>query len=573
VEARARSVERPTAGAAALYLRVSTERQAEANLSIPAQRRELERFCESKGYAVVVEFVDAGLSGTTLARPALQALIAEARTGTARFDRVVVYDVSRWGRSDADGLMRRHLEDAGIGFESATEGISGEHGRLMADIHSALARDFSRKLGKVISRGQREATRQGRYACGSTASFGYRWRIELDDRQRRSRHLEPDPSTAPIARELFDRYADGQSIRSLCRWLDTVSPTPGQLEGRAPRGRTYGKWLDGTLLRIFRNEVYLGRIAFGKRRIKKRLDGGCIDRRMPRDTWELYDNAHPALVDQDLWDRVQRRLSSQVQNRPRGDRPPNILGRLARCASCGGHLAIERNNNGLLYFNCRGWRRFKLGGEGCRGIIRFDVVERQAIAQLAAALRPGTGDLYVMQHDGKGNVTRPDPLALERAVRRYNQHLDNGPNLEALPIRRLITDLEAQQGRLVDALALGQGAVPLLKRLAELDDRLARERRRLEEVTALVTARLKPLDYDDVARDAQELAEALTRNDSEQLRKLFPKLVSQVRIDLTQRHVEDGFGAVAVRFVYDVANFASLGDDVLREVARLAAVR
>jgi DNA invertase Pin-like site-specific DNA recombinase len=560
-------------GNAALYLRVSTERQADLNLSIPAQRRELERYCKAKGYAVVAEFKDAGLSGTTTARPALQALIAEAISGEARFDRVVVYDVSRWGRSDADGVMRRHLADAGIGFESVTENVAGEQGRLMADILSALAREMPRKLGRDVMRGQRESTRQGRYACGSTPPFGYRWIYDLDDRNRKRRRLEPDPIRSPIARELFKRYADGASIRSLTRWLDTQSLTPGQLEGRAPRGRTAGLWLGGTVLRILRNEAYLGRITFAKRSVRKKLDGGVIDRRMPRDHWEIFENAHPALIDIETWDRVQRRLASQVQFRPRPDQPVNVLGLLARCAACGGHAARELNSNGVPYYLCRGLRRFKLGDERCRGYMRYDLVERQVAEQLAAVLRPGTGDLYVLQHDGKGNVTAPDPLALERAVRAFNRHVADGPNLEAQPIRRMIADLEAQQSRLLDALALGDAAGPLMKRLSELEARLIRERRRLDELTRVLAVRLKPLNYADLATSARALADALTANDSERLRALLPKLVSRVLLDFTQRHRQDYFGAVAVQYVYDLANVSALGDDALREVARLSVVR
>ena len=60
---------------AALYLRVSTGRQAESDLSIPDQRRQATNFCAARGWQVVIEFVDAGLSGTDDKRPELQRLL------------------------------------------------------------------------------------------------------------------------------------------------------------------------------------------------------------------------------------------------------------------------------------------------------------------------------------------------------------------------------------------------------------------------------------------------------------------------------------------------------------------
>lgn len=64
----------PVAMRAALYLRVSTGRQAEADLSIPDQRRQALAFCAARGWDVAVEFVEPGASGMDDRRPELQRL-------------------------------------------------------------------------------------------------------------------------------------------------------------------------------------------------------------------------------------------------------------------------------------------------------------------------------------------------------------------------------------------------------------------------------------------------------------------------------------------------------------------
>ena len=83
---------------AALYLRVSTGRQAESDLSIPDQRRQGVAFCKARGWEVAAEFVDAGLSGTDDKRPELQRLLDMATSDGAPFDVVVVHSFSRFAR-------------------------------------------------------------------------------------------------------------------------------------------------------------------------------------------------------------------------------------------------------------------------------------------------------------------------------------------------------------------------------------------------------------------------------------------------------------------------------------------
>jgi DNA invertase Pin-like site-specific DNA recombinase len=83
---------------AALYMRVSTGRQAESDLSIPDQRRQGLAFCKSRSWEVAAEFVDAGLSGTNDNRPEFQRLLDLATNGAPPFDVVVVHSYSRFAR-------------------------------------------------------------------------------------------------------------------------------------------------------------------------------------------------------------------------------------------------------------------------------------------------------------------------------------------------------------------------------------------------------------------------------------------------------------------------------------------
>ena len=83
---------------AALYLRVSTGRQAEHDLSIPDQRTQLRSWCRSHGYEVVAEFVEAGASTVDDRRPVFQKMVERACDGEHAFGFIVVHSYSRFFR-------------------------------------------------------------------------------------------------------------------------------------------------------------------------------------------------------------------------------------------------------------------------------------------------------------------------------------------------------------------------------------------------------------------------------------------------------------------------------------------
>lgn len=83
---------------AALYLRVSTARQAEHDVSIPDQKRQGEAYCESRGLQLVETFIEPGASATNDRRPEFQRMIESGTSKPAPFDVVVVHSFSRFFR-------------------------------------------------------------------------------------------------------------------------------------------------------------------------------------------------------------------------------------------------------------------------------------------------------------------------------------------------------------------------------------------------------------------------------------------------------------------------------------------
>ncbi len=105
---------------AAIYARVSTEEQAERDLSIPFQLERCRYHDKGKGWEVVKEFVDAGESARTDKRPEFQKMISSARA--KEFDVILIHKFDRFARNDYDFIIyEKELEGLGIIVESVSE--------------------------------------------------------------------------------------------------------------------------------------------------------------------------------------------------------------------------------------------------------------------------------------------------------------------------------------------------------------------------------------------------------------------------------------------------------------------
>ena len=144
----------------ALYARVSSEQQAEKDLSIPAQLKALKDHAIKKGWEVVSEFVDAAESARTANRPAFQKMIAQAKQKPRPFDCILVWKLSRFARNREDSIMYN-------GPASPKGGASNEQiwatasGRLLEGMIETMDEFYSANLGQDTRRGMKENAQRG----------------------------------------------------------------------------------------------------------------------------------------------------------------------------------------------------------------------------------------------------------------------------------------------------------------------------------------------------------------------------------------------------------------------------
>jgi site-specific DNA recombinase len=175
---------------AATYVRVSTEEQAENGTSLDTQREQARAYVAARGWTLVAEYEDAGISGTKdeRGREGLRSLMQAARAGDVEV--VVVTKVDRFSRSMAQFARSvEELDNLGVSFVSVTEGFDSTQltGQLMRNMLAAFAQFEHGRIAERMTQGRRAVKAQG-YWTGGPVPFGFRpveegahKRLVLDD--------------------------------------------------------------------------------------------------------------------------------------------------------------------------------------------------------------------------------------------------------------------------------------------------------------------------------------------------------------------------------------------------------
>ena len=324
----------------AIYARVSSERQAEKDLSIPAQIKALKRYALNRQWDIVAEYVDEAESARSANRPAFKDMIAAAKSKVKPFDAILVWKLSRFARNREDSVIYKSLlKRQQISVVSMNEQVDeSPAGSLLEGIIEVIDEFYSANLSQDTVRGMRENAARG-FRNGGSTPFGYRRTPELHGAVIKSR-LTPDEKEAPIVTRAFDLAFHGQGAREIA----------SSLNGDGLRTRS-GKHFGATVINhMLRNEAYVGTLVWNK--YSKGLGGR--EKRAETEIIRVPD-CHTALVDRHVFDQVQGMLTSR---RPSVKHPMRVssqylLSGLAHCARCGSTAVGTNGKSGkFLYYSC-----------------------------------------------------------------------------------------------------------------------------------------------------------------------------------------------------------------------------
>ena len=300
---------------AVIYARYSSDNQREE--SIEGQIRECTAFAEKNGITILRHYIDRAFSAKTDNRPEFQNMIKDS--GKRLFDMIIVWKLDRFARNRYDSARyKATLKKNGVKVVSATEVISdGAEGIILESVLEGYAEYYSADLSEKVVRGMTENALKSKYN-GGTRPIGYL--IDSDQ------CFQLDPLTAPFVREAFQRYDEGATMTQIRDWLNEqgVKNTRGQ------------KMTYNSVQHLLNNRRYIGEYTY-------------------RDI--VVPDGIPAIVPQDLFDRVQEKLAKNKKAPARHKAEDDyLLTTKLFCGYCGAYLCGEsgtsHTGNVHHYYKC-----------------------------------------------------------------------------------------------------------------------------------------------------------------------------------------------------------------------------
>jgi site-specific DNA recombinase len=441
---------------AVIYMRVSTAEQAERDLSIPAQRKQLRDFARTRGYIIVEEFVEPGKSGRDANRPEFNRMIERVLAPSSSVGAVLVWSTSRFMRNATEArVYKEKLRSRGVRVIATTqETADDEFGKLVEGFFEIFDQFESDVNGKRTRAAMRECAEQGFYP-GHRAPYGFRiQKIDYAPGVKRNK-LVPNPAEVAIYRELFELYVGGSGAKAVASRLNER----GHLWRQRP-------WTKDLVLKVVSEEAAIGTYYWG------RVDSNTGLAR-PREDWVAIPTE--PLIDPELFElaQKQRERNSPAQAPGRTSSSPLLLARLAVCGKCNASYQLETSGKRApsgertyRYYNCR--TALRTGTGTCEGHrIKVEILEQAVLSHLAERLftldrcRSLLRDLA--EQSGvlrdrtaeKRKAIKSDLEKVELAIRSWEAAFENGTLDASLGAGRL-RELHERRAELGAALAKQQ---------------------------------------------------------------------------------------------------------------------
>ena len=357
----------------ALYARVSSEKQAQAN-TIASQVDALKLRITTDGLRLLDEhqFIDNGYSGSNIVRPGLEKLRDQVAAGI--IDKIYIHSPDRLSRKYAyQMILIEEFEKYGVDviFLNFQKSNENPESQLLLQMQGMIAEYERSKIMERHRRGKIHAAKRGSINVLSVAPYGYRY-IDKHTGQGEAA-FEVVDNEAEIVKKMFymigrDRMTMGEVVRLL---NENKTPTK--------KGKTC--WDRSTVWYMLKNPAYKGNAAFGRKKTGARIPSVRPRRdssHQPKQYSSRYsvDEADwiyipvPALVDENLFDAVQEQLEEN-KKRARAHNKGEIylLQGLLVCTCCGraycGGKSIKRyaqKETVYLYYRCTGTDSARFGG-------------------------------------------------------------------------------------------------------------------------------------------------------------------------------------------------------------------
>ena len=297
-----------------IYTRLSQERTEEwrnKSYSIESQVEICQEYINKENMTLVKVYTDYEYSGTNFDRPGYIEMMNDVRNGFINC--IIIRDLSRLGREHLEmgRLVDKVFPFLGVRFVSVIDKIDTEKGidaKLSFEmliknlINDMYAKDISHKV-----RTSRKINAKQGFFIGSNPPFGYKV-VKKDG----GRKLEPDEVSMKVVQRIFNMYVDGINTLKIAKELNEKNITTSSAynkTGNIMREPGEPQWRKGTIANMLRQRVYTGCLVQGtKENVQGKKSGHY--RQKPKDKWIVVENAHEAIISEELFDIAQEILDS-----------------------------------------------------------------------------------------------------------------------------------------------------------------------------------------------------------------------------------------------------------------------
>lgn len=333
------------------YIRLSVEDSGKTDgYSLENQEKLVKDFiAEQQDMRLYRLYIDNGATGTVFERPAFDEMMQDMKDG--KINCIVVKDLSRLGRNylEAGNYLEQIFPFFRVRFTSITDGYDSNSPDVTDEsliiplkniINEGYAKDISQKITTSFEARKKQGQFMGKYPV-----YGY-----LKDPENKN-HLIVNPETCGIVKRIFQMRDSGVALGAIASQLNEEGiPSPARylwLKGLSKEERHKDSYWDRTnVKRLLTNKMYLGMLVYGKERTS--FAKGIKRQRVPESEWKYVPNAHEAIIDQELFDSVQRKLEGAKQDFlnmtgiNEDYQPENLFRGRIHCSDCGRAMKMTK---------------------------------------------------------------------------------------------------------------------------------------------------------------------------------------------------------------------------------------
>lgn len=416
---------------ASVYLRKSRmEEGMDTDEVLAKHQKALLEYAKAHNIHIIETYPEVVSGESLYARPQMLRLLEDVEEG--RYDAVLCMDLDRLsrGRMKDQGIILDAFKDSGtlIITPEKVYDLSDEIDEEYAELKTFMSRREYKIITKRLKRGLQQSIQDGCYVAN--APYGYRKTVV--DRKPTLEIYEPE---AKYVRMMFELYSQGIGCVAVAHQVNALGARPH----RSP------EFSRNSVAKILRNPTYIGKIVWNqKKHIRKGSKGNPkhVTIYQPRELWTITDGLHPAIIDHELWEKVQSIMEDRYQPPRRDGTIKSPLAGLVKCVNCGQHMQrmVMKKQPYILCTRA-----------SCCSSTQFSLVEERVLASLQETLVK----LNLAASASLPQDTSVQELALEAA-------------------QKELAAAQRQKARLYDLLEMGEYDVPTFReRMAVVREKIA----------------------------------------------------------------------------------------------------